>query len=209
MSDERPSVQISIFPVQINMPDISAIDYPVLTNRLLIELMAEMLNPSYDKGFSHKAKLYRNLFVRLQDKAIQEYGEAKEALIEFNSKPLRWRPWASFTNHIENCINAVARMFRLFDRIKSESLSPSFPRELSRYLEKQRDYFIKVRGAVEHIDKEIAQDKLNPGKPIALVVNTNGDGVVISKYALPFQELANVLVKFNQIAFYLLRMKNV
>jgi len=209
MFDEKQPTEANIVPSQVSMPEVSAVNYPVLTNRLLIEIMAEMLNPDYDTGFSHKAKLYRNLFVRLQDKAIKEYGQAREALFEFSSKPFRWRSWADFTNHIENCINAAERMFNLFERLKSESISRSFPKELRQYIEKQSHYLVGVRGAVEHIDKEIAQDKLNPGKPIALVVNTSGDGLVISDYELHFQELANLLAKFNQIALYLLRMKNV
>ena len=99
-----------------------------------------------------------------------------------------------FTEHMETCINAT-------------SCSPSFHKELRRFVESKSPSVGGVRNAVEHMDEEIRFDRVTPGKLIALSVNKNGDSVLASNCKLSFQDLAKVLESFNEIARYILRIK--
>jgi len=182
------------------MPDLSGVDSPLM-NRLIVRLMVP------ESGISQKARAYRTNFVRLQDKAIREYRQAREAFLDYIADRGRLMRFIEFTDHMETCISATSRLSRLLDRLKSERQSPSFPKELRRFVETKSRSVQDVRNAVEHMDEEIRCDRVAPGKPITLTVNENGDGVLASNYQVSFRDLANVLEKFNEIALYILRIK--
>ena len=196
----KRSVKASVVQPECKMPNLSGVDFPLI-NRLIVRLLVP------ESGISRKAKLYRTSFVRLQDKAIREYRQAREAFLADIADHGRQMHFIEFTDHLENCINATSRLFRLLERIKSERESPSFPKELRRFVETKSPSVEGVRNAVEHMDKEIRFDRVTPGKPIALTVNKNGDSVLASNCELSFQDLAKVLEKFNEIALYILRIK--
>ena len=61
-------------PSECKMPDLSCLDSP-LWNRLIVQLLVG------EKGLSRKAQLYRRNFVRLIDKALEEYNNAREVLL--------------------------------------------------------------------------------------------------------------------------------
>lgn len=197
-------------PSQCKMPDLSGLDFPLVT-RLLVQLIVG------ERNLSRKAALYRRNFVRLVDKALRQYYEAREVILaeiaEANRPPEemvkngRYIYCIAFTNHIETCINAVSRLFRLLERIKSETDSPSFPRELRRLLETKSKSIANVRNSVEHIDEQIQKDEITPGNPIMLSVNKNNDGVIVSNFEIKFKDLAIVLEKMHEIALYLLTLK--
>lgn len=85
-----------------------------------------------------------------------------------------------FTNHIEDCINAIRRTYKLLERIKTEEVSPPIPREIRRLLESKSADITNSRNLVEHIDEIISRDELAPNKPIMLAITKNSDGVKIS-----------------------------
>ncbi len=60
-------------PSKCEMPDLSGLD------RLMSRLMVQVLVG--DRGLSRKAALYRRDFVRLVDKALREYNEARETIL--------------------------------------------------------------------------------------------------------------------------------
>lgn len=192
------------------MPALADIDFP-LTGRLMIQMLAG------EPGLSRKARLYRIIFVRLADKAIREYYLAREALLadiaeehrseEEMQKRGREIHFVGFMDHIETCINALSRLFRLLDRIKSEKESPAVPRELRRLVETKSECVASMRNAVEHMDEMIQKDEIAPGKPIALGLNRNRDGVIVSDHEIAFEDLAMVLRNVNEIAQYLLTVK--
>ena len=114
-----------------------------------------------------------------------------------------------FTDHIENCINAASRLYKLLDRIKSEKKSLALPRELRRLVETKIESVKDVRDAVEHMDERIQKDEIAPGKPIMLSVSKNADGVIVSNHEIKFQELAMVIEKMHEIALFILTVKKV
>lgn len=194
------------------MPDLSGLDSPLI-NRLIVQLLVG------EHNLSSKASLYRRNFIRLIDKALREYDEARDSILaqieeanrpaEEMAKTGRYLHILRFTDHIETCINAVSRLFRLLDRIISDKGSPQFPRPLRKLLQTKNKLITDIRNRVEHIDEYIQKDEISPSDPIMLALNREGDGIVISKFEIKFQELAMVLKKMNEVASYLLTLKTV
>jgi len=199
-------------PLECKMPDLSGLDSPLL-NRLLVQLLMG------ERGLSRKSKLYRKNFIRLIDKALREYRNAREAILAQIAEPKRTAEEmartgriiyiVAFTDYIENCINAVWRLYKLLDRIKSEKGAPALPLELRRLVETQSESITKLRNSVQHIDKIIRKDEIAPGRPIMLVLSENEDGAVVGNYEIKFTDLALVLEKMNEIAKYILTIKKV
>jgi len=197
-------------PSECKMPDLSGIDSPLL-GRLIVQLLVG------ERGLSPRARLYRRNFIRLVDKAVREYYEARAAILadvteakrsaEEMTKHGRQLHFIAFTDHIETCINAVSRLFKLLERIKLEIESPSFPRELRKLVEKYSESVKTVRDTVEHMDERIRKDEIAPGKPIMLTVSQEGDGILVSDREMKFKDLAMVLEKMHEIALYILTIK--
>jgi len=194
-------------PSECKMPDLSGLDSP-LVPRLLLQLL-------FGKhGLSPKTSVYLRNFIRLVDKALWEYHEAREAVLaqiaEMNRsseemiRDGRSIYLLSFTDHIETCINAVRRLYKLLERIKAEKESPKIPRELRRQVEAIEGTIIGIRGAIEHMDKLIIKGETGVGKPIMATGSENWDALVVSNCELKFEELAMVLRVMHEIALHLL-----
>lgn len=193
-------------PSECKMPDLSGLGSP-----LMWRLIPQMLvGESY---LSKEASRYRKTFIRLRDKALREYHEARKAILaQTSEKEKGGATWltnmTAFTDHMENCLNAVSRLFRLLETIKSEKQSPAFPRNLLKLVETEKNSVREIRDAVEHMDKDIQKDKITSGEPIMLVIVNNDDSVRISKYQMTFEDLAMVLRKMHDIALYMLIKEN-
>ena len=198
-------------PSECKMPDLSGLKS--LVGTLLIQLLMG------ERDLSQKARLYRRNFVRLLDKALTEYHEARQCILaeiaEANRPPKEMIKHGrsiyilAFTNHIETCINAVSRLYKLLERIKSEKDSPAVPRELRKLVETKSKSIDYIRNAVEHMDELILKGEIAPGQPIMLTVSENDDAVVVSDCEIKFEELAMVLKKMHEIAQYILTVKKI
>jgi len=201
--------QYKNIPSECKMPDLS--DLRPLRGRLLVLLMVG------GKGLSQNTSLYIRNFVRLLDKSLEEYGEARETIlaqIEEGKRPPgemmkqgRILHILAFTDHIETCINAIARLYKLLDGIKSEPESPTLPRETRRLVETQTRPIKDIRDTIEHMDERIQKGELAPGKPIMPVLSENDDSVVVSNHEIKFKELSMILRTMHEIAQYILTVK--
>lgn len=158
-------------PKECKMPDLSGLDSPLI-GRLLVQLLVG------ERGLSQKAGLYHRNFVRLVDKALREYHEARGVILvqiaESNrsakemSRDGRHIYIFAFTDCIEDCINAIRRLYGLLERFKSEKESPVMPRELRKLVETKMKLVVDIRHAVEHMDERIQNGEIATGKPIML-----------------------------------------
>ena len=137
--------------------------------------------------------------VARQAKSARHVTEAKRSAEEM-TKYGRQLHFIAFTDHIETCINAVSRLFKLLERIKSEIESPSFPRELRKLVETRSESVKTIRNTVEHMDERIREDEIAPGKPIMLTVSQEGDGLLVSDCEMQFKDRAMVLENMHEIA---------
>lgn len=193
-------------PRECNMPDLSNLE-PLLPRLITVLLMGE-------RGrITRKPALYRRNFVRLIDKALVEYGEAREYIL-LNVEESKLAPEEikrsgqhiyniGFANYIENCINAVSRLFKLLDRLNSER-EITLPRTYRRSLHTKYDGVINIRNYIEHIDEQIQKDETSPGNPIMISVNKENDGVVVSRLEIKFNQLATVISSMHKIGLHLL-----
>jgi hypothetical protein len=201
--------EIMSLPSECKMPDLSGLDS--LMGRLFIQAFIG------EPGLSQKTRLYRSNFIRLADKALREYHESRELILaqiaEMNrstesiSRDGRNIYLFTFTDHIETCINAVRRLYKLLGRIKAEKQSPGLPRELRRLVETMEVIIVDIRDAIEHIDEMIQKDEVAPNRPIMAAGSENWDAVVVANEEIKFEDLAMVLRKMHEIALYLLTIK--
>jgi hypothetical protein len=198
------------YPPEDKMPDLSKL--PQLTNRLMVQALVG------EPGITPKVSLYRKNFVRLIDKAIIEYREARQVILEQigeakrpakeMEKNGRYINVFGFTNHIENCINALCRVSKLLNRIKTEKGSPKLPRDLRKTVEKDSLNINEIRNKVEHIDELIHNDELAPNKPIMLALSEDSSSAMISDYELKFSDLSLLITKVHEIGEYVLTIKS-
>jgi len=191
------------------MPDLSGLDS--LMNRLIVQALIG------EPGLSQKTRLYRRNFVRLVDRALREYHEARELIVaqiaemdrspEEMSRDGRSIYLFTFPDHIETCINAVRRLYKLLERIKTEKELPGLPRELRRQVETIQGTIVKIRGAIEHMDELILKGEIAVGKPVMAAGSENWDAVVVANEEIKFEDLAMVLRKMHEIALYLLTIR--
>jgi hypothetical protein len=212
VKEERMKQQqrLKRLPSECKMPDLSD-SYPPLKGLLIVQFLVG------EKGLSKNARLYRRSFIRLLDKSVEEHGKAREAILaqieegkrppEEMAKRGRGIYMFTFTDHIETCINAVARLFKLLDRIKSEPESPAFPRETRKLVETKSESITDIRNVVEHMDELIQKDEIAPGEAIMPALSENDESVVVSNKEIKFEEIAMVLRKMHEIAQYILTVK--
>jgi len=144
---------------------------------------------------------YRRIYIRLMDKSLREYGLARDAFLSDDSDVGRT---FRFANHMETCINSLARLNKLRGRIKSEKNTLKLPDGIRKQVEKSSDAVRHIRNAIEHMDESIQKDSVKKGQAIIIVANETKDGFSIAKYKLGFEELATALEKMHELAVLIL-----
>jgi hypothetical protein len=197
------------YPPECKMPDL--IHLQPLTNRLLVQLLIG------EPGIPTKVSQYRINFVRLIDKSLFEYNNARNTILSQIAEAKRPSSemqrtgrhisFYGFTNHIENCINALCRTTKLLHRIKTHPGAPGIPRGLRKDFEKGGRSIDDLRNAVEHIDDIIRKDELDAGKPLVLALTEDSEGITIADYNLKFTDLAFLLSNIHEIGEYVLTIK--
>ena len=194
-------------PDNCHMPDISD-----LAKHPLIPVLTLSLMFSRGDQFSKKAALYLRNFIRLVDKSVREYLEARKTIlsqIEEKSRSSeemekgRVLYILSFVDHAENCVNAIRRLLRLLEYIKRQSMSPPIPKIPRKLIEASRNIIKDVRNTVEHLDEGIQKDEHGEGEPIMLFLTDDGRSMVIGKHSLKFCNLESVIRNLYDIGKHL------
>jgi hypothetical protein len=192
-----------MIPTECKMPDVSDCFGERLQGRSLLQVFVG------DPGVNQKERSYRRIFARLVDKAIYEYGMARKAILEQiaeGNRPAeemmnRGRQLfiLAFVDHFENCINAINRALKLFERMKSEPMLSGVPRELRRALDACSGSLADVRNTFEHMEERIRDDEIAEGQPIMLSVGGAGDRAVVGADVVLFVDVARTLRKLHEI----------
>lgn len=200
-----------MIPDECKMPDLSDLDFP-LKRYLLIHVLVG------NQGLSRKEELYRRNFVRLVDKAIKEYREARNTIIfqiEEAKRPVEEMTREGriiyifgFTDHFENCINALSRLLKQLDSIKSESGRWKVTRQVRRSIEAHARSIPNIRNSAEHMAERIQKDELQERQPVMLSIGGNGDKAVLSEYEIKFDEVASAIRGLHKVALDLLDVKS-
>ncbi len=191
-----------MIPDECHMPDLSYLQ--PLTPCLLASLMG-----FGDAGLSRNQGIYRRNFIRLVDKALVEYSDARHNLIsqieeKFRSademeKQGRIIFLFAFTNHIETSINAVRRLLLISDRLKNEPGPSIVSRQTKKLLNSLTKSIRDVRSCLEHIDERIHRGELPDDEPVVLSLNDTADAVKIGNDSLRLYDLATAVKKLHEI----------
>jgi len=192
-----------MYPKSCRMPDISKLE--TLFPGFMTAIMA-----TEGKMLSPRERLYIRNFVRLVEKAVNEYKKARECIIaQVNETqcnvdvvkcPVHVITLYTFgiIDHLENCINAIRRLFKLLDSVKSKRGGLSIDRNLRKRIESHKTEIIDIRVAIEHIDEKIREGVGT--KPVMIALTDDDEGIQITKYNLKFEDLARLIGYFHKLA---------
>lgn len=191
-------------PKSCKMPDLSHLD------SLIPGLFTAVMGFKGEQ-LTKNERVYVRIFVRLTQKAINEYLEARDFLLAQVSEIRRSQRQNAlgkvqifmfgFDSKIENCINATRRLYHLFDAVKAEQKQGgklSLDRQTRKILVAQSREIVEVRDGVEHIDEKIQKSETTGS--IMLSISDDDEGVELAGYSVRFIDLALVLRHFHKLA---------
>jgi len=183
-------------PKTCKMPDLSPLtEKKAVGSYLLSSLVGS--NSNLGPNFI----LYRKLFVRLADKAIYEYSIVREAVIDQINDKDGGIYIVPIINHLENCINALRRLFCLFKYIKSVKQNYFFiDRNLRRSIDIKFHQIKGLRNLIEHMDEKILKGGIKKGQTIALDISEDASEIMIGDIRLSTTDLSNLIKSFYAIA---------
>lgn len=153
---------------------------------------------------------YIKNYVRILDAALCEYQRARECIllqIDEANRPSEKMTQTGrilyihkFPTHMEFCINSIARIFKLIERLKNNSAAPSISREKRKLIESISSNLIYTRNAIEHMDERIHDGLSETNAPIAIVITDDGNSIAVDNRTIRFSDLALTLEKLHKIA---------
>jgi hypothetical protein len=143
-----------VLPSECNMPDVSDLlaspaQKPFLTHQLM----------GAEADFPEKMLAYRRNFVRLADKAARDYADVRKCVLSLIQKQksgtleiMEGRLLVSFTtDRLEDCIITVRRLFKYFERIKSDPTQFPLDRLFKRRVATLENSIVDVRDLIIHL----------------------------------------------------------
>jgi hypothetical protein len=177
------------------MPDLSHLE--TLIPNLMTAVMA-----FEGKNLTKKERLYVRIFVRLIQKAINEYKLTRECVIDQVEDMKRGGEHLfifGIINHMEDCINATRRLFALLKSVKGERGGGlRIDRQLRKRIEKPLNDVKIIRHFVEHIDEKIQKGETTG--PVMLDISDDDERIEIAGYSMRFEDLARLLERFHELA---------
>jgi hypothetical protein len=151
---------------------------------------------------SHKAALIRRNLIRLVDKAVHEYSLAREAVLDQIAESQRSYEdmvggraiyMFRFTDHMENCLNAVRRALDLLQHLRADCSAPTQDRTGRRLIDAHAGSLIDVRNSFEHVGDAINNNEFTDGEMVILSYGDDQSGVCIGKHSLSFSSIATII----------------
>jgi len=177
-------------------PDLSNLNVP-LKKYLIVQVLVGLMG-------TDKKGLYAREYIRLVDKAVYEYELARLA-VEEQRRDRAQLHFLRFIDHFETCINAMARLLKLLDRLKAALVGNNTTRRLRKQIDARRKAVRDVRGEIEHMDKIIAKGNIQPGKPVMLRISEDGKEAIVGNYHIGFADVSRCLRSLHQFGVVVLQ----
>jgi hypothetical protein len=192
-----------MLPSECNLPDLSGL----LTKRLDQSFFVHQLVGA-ESGFPEKMLIYRRNFVRLVDKALRDYLEARNAALALvekrNSHALdiaNGRLLSNLiANDLEDCLVTLRRLFRYFERIRTDTTSFPVDRLFRKRIEVMEAAICDMRDLVVHMEEDINSAAVTFGDFIAPTLNNTADTISLGKHTLRADVLARAISLFYEFA---------
>ena len=186
-----------MMPTELKMEDLSRLE------KLQPTLLLNLVFAQGDKDISRRTALNRRLYIRLLDKAVDEYKEARECVVaqivegqrsaEEMTKDGRHIYMFKFVDYMENCISSVRRILRFLDVLKGNQDGLAFSRTVRKHTESLTLSIIDVRDTIEHMDERIQNDVIQENEPVMLKISDTQDGIMIAGISLKFSILSTLI----------------
>lgn len=190
-------------PTELKMEDFSGLE------KLQPTLILNLVFAQGDKDISRRTALNRRVYIRLLDKTVDEYKEARELIVaqiaegqrnvEEMTQNGRYIYMFKFVDHMENCISSLRRILRFLDILKGNQDGLVFSRTIRKHIESLTTPIIDVRNTIEHMDERIQNDVIQENEPIMLKITDTQDGIMIAGQSLKFSTLTTLIKKLHAL----------
>jgi len=192
-----------MIPTELKMENLSGLE------KLLPTLILNLGFAHGDKDVSRRTKLNRRLYIRLLDKVLDEYSEARELIVAQIAERLRTPEemeqngtfiyMFKFVDHMENCISSVRRLLRFLDILKGNQDGLVLPKMVRKHIKSLTRYtsIIDVRDTIEHMDERIRDDLIQENEPVMMKITDTQDGIMIAGHSLKFSNLSTLIKKLH------------
>lgn len=162
-----------------------------------------------DKGIADKTASMRKVFVRLVDKALDEYSSSFQCMQEqINHIESRTNnPGAGaelymfkFIDHMENCISSIRRSLRYLDYLIGNSDGLLVDRTIRRSIDAYKTDLIDIRNSIEHLDNDIHKGEILNKKTVMIKISTDEKGIILGDISLSFSSLSAILKNLNELS---------
>jgi hypothetical protein len=190
-----------VIPDECKMPDLSDLDLPLKRYLMLTVFVG-------DRGLNRKQASYRRNFVRLVDKAVAEYQTARGSVIAqievTKEDSANVAPTLQFTDHFENCLNALNRLFRQLETMKRKPDNFEISQGTRKSVEANLRGVSAIRNCAEHMEEVIQRGEIEDDQCLAVAVGENGDRAVLGRHEIEFDRIASAIRGLHKIAQELL-----
>jgi hypothetical protein len=162
-----------------------------------------------DRDITRRTASARKVYIRLLDKTVDEYEEARKLIVaqiaegqrsvDEMTRNGRYIYMFKFIDHMENCISTVRRIIRVLDILKGNQDGLAFLRTIKRHIESMTRPIIDVRDTVEHIDERIHKDVIQENEPLMLMITDSQDGIMIGGQSLKFSTLSTLVKQLHAL----------
>lgn len=185
------------------MEDLSGLE------KLQPNMLLNLVFARIDENMERDTAIYRKIYIRLIDKALDEYIETRSLIVEQvlegkrpteqMQKKGRVIYMLKFVDHMENCIGTLRRILRLLEKLKGNRQGLVFPRLIRRHIESLSTPLVGLRNTIEHIEEAIQKDEIKEGEPVMIKISSEQDGVSIGNNSISFFEISTLIRSLHGI----------
>jgi len=174
------------------MPDLGH-----LNDKLLLDILLNIVFGGAGPNDVTARALWIN-YIRLVDKSVFEYKNARVSLEEYVSTPNEViYPLFRCIGHLENCIDSVKRAVYFAGKMKKYIVSPGI-KKLSILNGVTNKKLIDFRNAIEHLEKDVVKNNISEDNPTMLLIRNNS--VTLAGEKLSYHELSEWIHELYNLA---------
>jgi len=203
MSTESTDNSEGVERLERGMPDLAHLEGSLRGKRELGRALGAHAQPS-----GRGAQLADG-FVRLVEKALLEYQEARARQIAFTAQG-DFDDWFRAQDHFESCVQSLHRGIVYLERLRSlgcrrsdgEPFIPR-PRDLEVLRDSVKTQVRDMRDAVEHLDKDILDGNLSESATVG--IHLQFEKATLGSLQLRYAEVARWIEQLHEFAALLSR----
>lgn len=181
-------------PKRCSLPDLSAVFRRVTLNYTLNAVF------SGAGAKDDKARIFVQSYIRLIDKALEEYELSRTNFDVFLSDETNtsFGPLFRAIGHMENCLYSLARAIRFARAMADHPEMAKHVPSLSVLQKPVRTRIEKIRNSIEHMDERVRNMKIKVGDLSALWLGE--DYLELESRRIHYRELANWLTDLQTLS---------